>query len=131
MIRPPPRSTRTDTLCPYTTLFRSPRAGWRIASTSCGSCWSFPGLVIGELLRADQRPGAALIELLRHRRQRFGHHAQIVDVLATAAIMLLFFFHGAKLPREAIIEAVGHWRLHITILARSEEPTSELQSLLP
>src|SRR3546814_12897882 len=24
MIRQPPRSTRTDTLCPYTTLFRSP-----------------------------------------------------------------------------------------------------------
>src|SRR3546814_18965966 len=28
MIRRPPRSTRTDTLFPYTTLFRSPRA-WR------------------------------------------------------------------------------------------------------
>src|SRR3546814_11538402 len=26
MIRRPPRSTRTDTLCPYTTLFRSGRA---------------------------------------------------------------------------------------------------------
>src|SRR3546814_4867414 len=25
MIRQPPRSTRTDTLCPYTTLFRSPK----------------------------------------------------------------------------------------------------------
>src|SRR3546814_11515690 len=25
MLRRPPRSTRTDTLCPYTTLFRSPR----------------------------------------------------------------------------------------------------------
>src|SRR3546814_19758959 len=25
MIRPPPRSTRTDTLYPYTTLFRSPQ----------------------------------------------------------------------------------------------------------
>src|SRR3546814_14019745 len=25
MIRPPPKSTRTDTLFPYTTLFRSPR----------------------------------------------------------------------------------------------------------
>src|SRR3546814_18408699 len=24
MVRRPPRSTRTDTLCPYTTLFRSP-----------------------------------------------------------------------------------------------------------
>src|SRR3546814_5016175 len=27
MIRRPPRSTRTDTLCPYTTLFRSEREG--------------------------------------------------------------------------------------------------------
>src|SRR3546814_14416139 len=27
MIRRPPRSTRTDTLFPYTTLFRSPRQG--------------------------------------------------------------------------------------------------------
>src|SRR3546814_5233247 len=27
MIRRPPRSTRTDTLFPYTTLFRSPREG--------------------------------------------------------------------------------------------------------
>src|SRR3546814_13235894 len=26
MIRRPPRSTRTDTLCPYTTLFRSPHS---------------------------------------------------------------------------------------------------------
>src|SRR3546814_8154433 len=30
MIRRPPRSTRTDTLCPYTTLFRSAR--WRHAA---------------------------------------------------------------------------------------------------
>src|SRR3546814_17729394 len=31
MIRRPPRSTRTDTLVPYTTLFRSPHreTGWR------------------------------------------------------------------------------------------------------
>src|SRR3546814_14737226 len=29
MIRRPPRSTRTDTLFPYTTLFRSPRGGRR------------------------------------------------------------------------------------------------------
>src|SRR3546814_4232850 len=37
MIQRPPRSTRTDTLCPYTTLFRSVRSlvqlpgGWRQA----------------------------------------------------------------------------------------------------
>src|SRR3546814_2353634 len=29
MIPRPPRSTRTDTLFPYTTLFRSGRAGWQ------------------------------------------------------------------------------------------------------
>src|SRR3546814_11254407 len=28
MLRRPPRSTRTDTLFPYTTLFRSPLRGW-------------------------------------------------------------------------------------------------------
>src|SRR3546814_13353548 len=31
MIRRPPRSTRTDTLLPYTTLFRSPRSPCRTA----------------------------------------------------------------------------------------------------
>src|SRR3546814_12767490 len=31
MIRRPPRSTRTDTLFPYTTLFRSPRLSARVA----------------------------------------------------------------------------------------------------
>ncbi|SNS26631.1 solute carrier family 10 (sodium/bile acid cotransporter), member 7 [Sphingomonas laterariae] len=45
-----------------------------------------------------------------------GAFAGIVDALATAAIVMLFFFHGAKLPREAIIEALGHWRLHAVIL---------------
>src|SRR3546814_10479944 len=34
MIRRPPRSTRTDTLFPYTTLFRSPTA--RCAARPCG-----------------------------------------------------------------------------------------------
>src|SRR3546814_3044630 len=34
MIRRPPRSTRTDTLFPYTTLFRSSDAGASAASTS-------------------------------------------------------------------------------------------------
>src|SRR3546814_2066590 len=33
MIRRPPRSTRTDTLFPYTTLFRSPRRRQLVADT--------------------------------------------------------------------------------------------------
>src|SRR3546814_1170607 len=34
MLRRPPRSTRTDTLCPYTTLFRSPGANTRAAAST-------------------------------------------------------------------------------------------------
>src|SRR3546814_10961913 len=34
MIRRPPRSTRTDTLCPYTTLFRSAGGGDRAAGAA-------------------------------------------------------------------------------------------------
>src|SRR3546814_18829380 len=34
MIRPPPRSTRTDTLFPYTTLFRSDAGHWAAAQLS-------------------------------------------------------------------------------------------------
>ncbi len=40
-----------------------------------------------------------------------------VDVAADIAIALLFFFHGAKLSREAIMAGIGHWRLHLTVLA--------------
>src|SRR3546814_8436411 len=39
MIRPPPSSTRTDTLFPYTTLFRSTSGACRIGSGGDGSGW--------------------------------------------------------------------------------------------
>ena len=32
------------------------------------------------------------------------------------AIALLFFLHGAKLSREAVIAGLTHWRLHLTVL---------------
>src|SRR3546814_7466265 len=38
MILPPPRSTRTDTLFPYTTLFRSP-SGDTALRNGVGRCW--------------------------------------------------------------------------------------------
>src|SRR3546814_19879797 len=64
MIRRPPRSTRTDTLCPYTTLFRSEEAvarelfeeaGIRVADVSyvASQPWPFPSsLMIGCRARA-------------------------------------------------------------------------------
>lgn len=45
-----------------------------------------------------------------------GTGQQIVSVAANAAIVLLFFLHGAKLSRQAIMGAVLHWRLHLATL---------------
>lgn len=45
-----------------------------------------------------------------------GRAAAGLDVVASVAIALLFFFHGAKLSREAILAGLGHWRLHLTVL---------------
>src|SRR3546814_10783460 len=42
MIRRPPRSTRTDTLFPYTTLFRSWRRQRRLRSTPAAASVSLP-----------------------------------------------------------------------------------------
>jgi sodium/bile acid cotransporter 7 len=37
--------------------------------------------------------------------------------LTTAAIALLFFMHGVRLSRDAVVGAIAHWRLHLMILA--------------
>src|SRR3546814_9387118 len=94
MIRPPPRSTRTDTLFPYTTLFRS------IFLTFDGTA------VAGEK--------AFLLHRAAQRRFIFGER------LADAML------DGARLTRKT---AALHGADHV-ILARSEEHTSELQSLM-
>src|SRR3546814_19697408 len=56
MIRTPPRSTLTDTLFPYTTLFRSPRPV-RFFRTPSGQAYAFPFHVVAE----RQTPGNFLV----------------------------------------------------------------------
>jgi solute carrier family 10 (sodium/bile acid cotransporter), member 7 len=46
-----------------------------------------------------------------------GAAAGAVDLLTLAAIFLLFFLHGVRLPREALLSGVTDWRLHLAILA--------------
>src|SRR3546814_2186460 len=84
MIRRPPRSTRTDTLFPYTTLFRSGLAAGLAA-----------GLVAAVFVAAGLAAG-----------------------LAAAA------FVAAGLAAAVLAAGLA------TLLARSEEHTSELQSLM-
>ena len=47
----------------------------------------------------------------------YGIGATIFQWLTNFAIALLFFLHGAKLSRHAIIAGVMHWRLHLLVFA--------------
>lgn len=46
-----------------------------------------------------------------------GVGARVFDWLTQAAIALLFFLHGAKLSRQAVVAGLLHWRLHAMVLA--------------
>ena len=46
-----------------------------------------------------------------------GGAAHFFERLTTFAIGLLFFLHGAKLSREAILGGITHWRLHVLVFA--------------
>lgn len=46
-----------------------------------------------------------------------GQAAAAFNHLTDIAIAVLFFLHGAKLSREAIVRGITHWRLHLLIFA--------------
>ena len=46
-----------------------------------------------------------------------GEAAHIFGIATKLAIALLFFLHGARLSREAVIAGATHWRLHLIVLA--------------
>ncbi|WBO22207.1 bile acid:sodium symporter family protein [Sphingomonas abietis] len=48
-----------------------------------------------------------------------GWGASIAGWLADGAILLLFFLHGAKLSRAAIVAGASKWKLHLAVLATS------------
>src|SRR3546814_13153965 len=84
MIRRPPRSTRTDTLFPYTTLFRSPDCNfllgpaprltnyWMACGASIGIC---QGGGAGKYLAQWMVHGQAEINMLEFDPRRFGDWA--------------------------------------------------------
>ena len=38
-------------------------------------------------------------------------------LLTKLAVALLFFMHGAKLSRQNLLAGLGHWRLHLVVMA--------------
>src|SRR3546814_5488724 len=95
MIRRPPRSPRTDTLFPYTTLFRS--------HPNIGACAD-----LGHFIRSAEDP-VRVITLLEGRL--FGIHLKDFD--------------APKGDAKGCVLGKG-----LLDVARSEEHTSELQSLM-
>src|SRR3546814_5203023 len=160
MIRRPPRSTRTDTLFPYTTLFRSPHPRCCLASRTVPAHPREASLLrhrpgLSQTRRAhrlcDQRPrrlgrtGSAQIDQRSGPGHDLSRQAQIcrdgpaVIAMTSAApatapsarIELL----TAPLPGKPMLTHVEiHWhegaREDWFKFGRSEEHTSELQSLM-
>ncbi|HWJ69079.1 MAG TPA: bile acid:sodium symporter family protein [Sphingobium sp.] len=46
-----------------------------------------------------------------------GAFVPMVDLIGHGSIILLFFLHGANLPREAVMRSFGEWKLHSTVLS--------------
>src|SRR3546814_5402864 len=128
MIRRPPRSTRTDTLFPYTTLFRSVVvvvAGITGRPARPGEAASAPGCIAGVpdvpyRLLGICRPACALCRghpgtaHVQGQRQVGDHRADF----------------EIRIPRHVRPAAARDGRLCTGDLFRSEEHTSELQSLM-
>src|SRR3546814_6348899 len=131
MIRRPPRSTRTDTLFPYTTLFRSAvgrlvapdalrRREHRVAAVAL--------LVVAVVLIAVDHDLVADLPAL-HLGADGPDHAGGVG--AGAMVGRLVHVEGRDRQAEAGPDAVVvHARRHHHDQHRSEELTSELQSLM-
>src|SRR3546814_8756644 len=104
MIRPPPRSTRTDTLFPYTTLFRSVE---------------FDDRIVAHDVHVDRDNGREDIGFGETQVRPPGLHARV-----GGADRVL---HAAALVERKCQIRVGICRPH---RGRSEEHTSKLESLM-
>src|SRR3546814_2929889 len=109
MIRRTPRSTRTDTLFPYTTLFRSPRSSAMRRSHR----QLFPHRLLPSAMPAAPK-----------RRGPLRSFARVLAATRKERIHRCFGFSGCIFSGECLRmrDRLGH--------GRSEEPTSELQSLM-
>src|SRR3546814_3841028 len=117
MIRRPPRSTRTDTLFPYTTLFRS----------SDGELGFLAGFAYGIFFAIAALPFGIAVD--RYNRRNLMTIALTMWSGATALCGLAVGFWTLFLGRAAVgtAEAAGS---PTGMSLRSEEHTSALQSLM-
>src|SRR3546814_6949849 len=112
MVRPPPRSTRTDTLFPYTTLFRSfvdvaDRRHQRVR--------------LGDARTIDE-PGGAVVAGARVDFVEFNHVRQ-----PAIGIIALFRLHRAKRSEEHTSELQSLMRNSYAVLCLKKTKTKYTQ----
>src|SRR3546814_2254756 len=140
MIRRPPRSTRTDTLFPYTTLFRSFIVTPEGSTIESQLLWLF-GLNEQPGLQFEQREvtpdnDAELDFAARYILDELGIDAEEPEADRLDGLIVRF---GLKFPTTKVFSELARKSLpevdprdcpDAALLARSEEHTSELQSLM-
>src|SRR3546814_10980676 len=115
MIRRPPRSTRTDTLFPYTTLFRSERsavgderaARADLATVRAHQCRDRTGLA-GACRAASGQARAAASAMESDTRRSDGHRArQSARPAAAVTCATLWFYEYGRGERELHLRSAG------------------------
>src|SRR3546814_7891805 len=116
MLRRPPRSTRPDTLFPYTTLFRSGLGLWvRLKLTETPA--------FAEAMAKAPPPRVPFASLFRHHMR-----ATLAGTFAVVACFAIFYIATAFALGYGTTQAGIDREVFLAI--RSEEHTSELQSLM-
>src|SRR3546814_8453476 len=125
MIRRPPRSTRTDTLFPYTTLFRSTTSHGNTEITAAGGL-----LPPGRTSKLAARPDYLIPATAAGKTaSRIGAaHLPAMPQGASASSATAIVVLG--LYTDDLVELRGSVSAAETEVTKSEEHTSELQSLM-
>src|SRR3546814_1125499 len=124
MIRPPPGSTRTDTLFPYTTLCRSVAGAVAGAAEDPGEDVGVPVHHVGVGMAA----GGDQADVFGHRRVRRAGPLAVDDLVEGVGVADIGRLH--RDPHCWLTGRAGLARPPESRPNRSEEHTSELQSLM-
>src|SRR3546814_7253927 len=141
MIRRPPRSTRTDTLFPYTTLFRSARLGGlheiqprrvraRVPGGDDLDCLAIAQMRVERFeLTIEPRGDAAIAEFRMHGVSEVDWRSAALQ-LADLATRREYINLIRKQVDLDVVDEVHRTGTAELVEQRSEEHTSELQSLM-
>src|SRR3546814_3907188 len=143
MIRRPPRSTRTDTLFPYTTLFRSvpkspswcPHVAGQIPVQNEPAACTYAGNACSAHTEVARRPaarGSCKLQAGLHKK-RGARSNRLRDPLSLPPPAQACVRHDDRSPQGSVPTEHRHFLWTNggkEALLRSEEHTSELQSLM-